>query len=114
MYFGVLFKLFKVLEFMVYFKTWNNVEISETGLTEDLGARGVAPRLLWWLGRPGSGARVDLDDGLASDDGIDIVFEIQGVLTWWVLIFQIVLILRCSNVKGIRIRILRRNQEFAF
>ena len=36
---------------------------------DDLGARAVAPK---WL----------LLGGLASDDGIDIVFEIQGVLTW--------------------------------
>ena len=36
---------------------------------DDLGAQAVAPK---WL----------LRGGLASDDGIDIVFEIQGVLTW--------------------------------
>ena len=59
---------------------WNDAEISEMGLTEDLGAQAVAPK---WL----------LLGGFASDDGINIVFEIQGVLTWWVLMFQIVLIL---------------------
>ena len=93
---------------------WSDVEISETGLTEDLGAGG------WRLGYSGDlGAQAVapkwlLLGGLASDDGIDIVFKIQGVLTWWVLMFEIVLILWCLNVKGIRIRILRRNQEFAF
>ena len=35
----------------------------------DLGTQAVAPKRLF-LG------------GLASDDGIDIVFEIPGVLTW--------------------------------
>ena len=71
------------------------------GYSGDLGAQAVAPK---WL----------LLGGLASDDGIDIVFEIQGVLAWWVLMFQIALILQCSDVKGIRIWILRRKQEFAF
>ena len=39
------------------------------GYSGDLGAQAVAPK---WL----------LLGGLASDDGIDIVFEIPGVLTW--------------------------------
>ena len=39
------------------------------GLSEDLGAQAVAPKC-------------KLLGGLASDDGIDIVFKIQGVLTW--------------------------------
>ena len=39
------------------------------GYSGDLGAQAVAPK---W----------QLLGGLASDDGIDIVFEIQGVLTW--------------------------------
>ena len=39
------------------------------GYSGDLGAQTVAPKWLF-LG------------GLASDDGIDVIFEIQGVLTW--------------------------------
>ena len=50
------------------------------GHSGDLGAQIVAPKWLF-LG------------GLASDDGIDVIFGIQGVLTWRILMFQIVLIL---------------------
>ena len=81
MYFGVLFKLFKVLEFMVLKREMMSKSVKRgwqktwapggwrLGYSGDLGAQAVAPK---WL----------LLGGLASDDGIDIVFEIQGVLTW--------------------------------
>ena len=71
MYFGVLFKLFKVSGIYGF-----NLKSEMMSKSVKRGWQKTWAPGGWRLGYSG-----DLG-GLASDDGIDVIFRIQGVLTW--------------------------------